>query len=312
MTPLVFACHIADKGVPLRFCQLILEILLSETFKNGEHDLDYVDYFSGQRSNGHGLNSFGYTGISYDYIDSPVMHNILTADGFLVAVMYALCVVPGGVTAFAPVCSSWLWVARNATKRSTLDPLGDIRFQGVRDANKMVSRVVLLLELLTIMGVVWILEQPVSSLLSMHPRFQAFLLKWGGAYRHNVKMCWYGGAFTKPTWLYSFCDWWGEIRDHSPFCNPNHTAEQQLTETVYVDGKRRVTGKPNDMKSSQAYPVNFGRALAYVYSRHEAQAKREASLNAHTTDRSSWLICNQPTDMWLDAALNECFVAIRR
>ena len=79
----------------------------------------------------------------------------------------------GSLLMCAPVCSSWVWMSRSVTLRSRILPLGDVNQASVAAGNLQVSRLVLLLMLVAHWGGTWVVEQPMTSLMWMHPRFQA-------------------------------------------------------------------------------------------------------------------------------------------
>ncbi|CAL1163803.1 unnamed protein product [Cladocopium goreaui] len=67
-------------------------------------------------------------------------------------------------------CSSWVATSRGSTKRSFLTPMGCTEYQSVLLANKMVSRLVLLILInVAMLGTYWI-EQPSSTLIMLHER----------------------------------------------------------------------------------------------------------------------------------------------
>jgi hypothetical protein len=75
----------------------------------------------------------------------------------------------------APVCSSYVWINVGTSGRTITRPEGDITRKYVRDANTMVSRVILLLWIHEARGTCWILEQPEGSLMQHHARFQELM-----------------------------------------------------------------------------------------------------------------------------------------
>jgi len=77
-------------------------------------------------------------------------------------------------------------------------------------ANKMVSRTVLLLWLCTAMGLLIILEQPAGSLMEMHPRMKEWIEK-NDIKKVKINMFEFGGATRKPMWLYSPFEWVKDI-----------------------------------------------------------------------------------------------------
>jgi len=72
---------------------------------------------------------------------------------------------------FGIVCSSWVWMSRSTTGRNGLNVLGNVT-ESTMNGNRMVSRVVLLFMLASARGAACFLEQPVTSLMYLHERFQ--------------------------------------------------------------------------------------------------------------------------------------------
>ena len=65
--------------------------------------------------------------IAYEIDDDSTNCNFIGTTGFLVALMIAMSIIPGGGFLAAPVCSTWVWINRGTSKRSSWDPLGDKR-----------------------------------------------------------------------------------------------------------------------------------------------------------------------------------------
>ena len=103
---------------------------------------------------------------------------------------------------FAPTCSSFLWLTRKVTKRCRVYPLGDSSSQFVNDGNLTVSRLVLLLEMVVFRLAIFVVEQPISSVLECLPRFQAFLLKHE-VFKIYVRLSDFGADSAKPIYLYT-------------------------------------------------------------------------------------------------------------
>ncbi|CAK9095839.1 unnamed protein product [Durusdinium trenchii] len=181
-------------------------------------------------------------------------HDILSDVGYANMLHQVLRLRPGSGKFTAPVCSTWVFMSRGSTGRSSQRPLGKQEYKSVQDANIMVARVVILLLLCEARKIWWMLEQPVNSLLERHPLFEAFLrLPSVHVRRLTTAMCWFGGRTRKPTWVYSSHPEVSEINnyaDHSLI--PENTAEMVVH---YVDssGKQRIKGG-GDLKASQAYP----------------------------------------------------------
>ena len=68
----------------------------------------------------------------------------------------------------------------------------------------MVARVMILLLICEAKKVWWMLEQPTSSLMELHPCFQQLMaLPSVQIRRLSTCMVYFGSATRKPTWLYS-------------------------------------------------------------------------------------------------------------
>ena len=92
--------------------------------------------------------------------------------------------------------------SQSKTMRRAGDVLGDESVQSVKDANRMLWRVVALLLICSAKGVFWILEQPERSLMESHPALQ-LLFGCVRCYRVSIQMEDFGAKSKKPTWLYS-------------------------------------------------------------------------------------------------------------
>jgi hypothetical protein len=175
----------------------------------------------------------------------------------------------------APVCSTWVWMNRGTSQRTSDAPLGNTKISGVRLANLMVSRVILCLILVVCKGGWWVLEQPQGSLMERHPRFR-WLCRVCNVYRVRMTMADYGGDSLKPSWLYTNCPFLQTIAD---FKCPSEEVPNRTLAVHYKNsaGKPCVRGGP-DLKQSQAYPAGFGRALVRVFESHPDELSRLANL----------------------------------
>ena len=163
--------------------------------------------------------------------------------------------------------------------RSTSRPMGDTSREYVRDANRMVSRTVLICWLLMSLGVLVILEQPRGSLMELHPRFQS-LLRQFPMWRTHIEMGDFGASTRKPTWLYSNYGFVGELNGY-PACRARVPKDARPLMYEYKDsnGQRKFDGQKQDLKKSQHYPPGFGRAIAKLFLKHRPTiASRVASL----------------------------------
>lgn len=89
-----------------------------------------------------------------------------------------------------------------STHRSRAKPLGRSDSRAVLDGNLLCSRAVLLMVLCSALGIMWCLEQPLTSTMEYHPLFQR-LLRLVHVRRLSFRMSLFGAPTPKPTILYS-------------------------------------------------------------------------------------------------------------
>ena len=161
--------------------------------------------------------------------------------GFLVALLYALKFEKGGLEHWGTVCSSWVWMCRSVSRRTAWNPLGDQSRDFVMAGNIMVSRMCLILLVSCVRNVMYILEQPASSLMIMHPRL-VYIVDIFGGYTVNTYMGAFGAPTLKPTKLLSNQKWVAELK---------RTADKELRHVCKGDtvrhslnskSQRQVTG----------------------------------------------------------------------
>jgi hypothetical protein len=275
-----------------------------------EPDLDWTEQFAGMKSVTNAMLSAGRVAVPFEMCDDVIVQNILHCIGFVYCMTLALKVRIGGGTNTAPVCSTWTWMNRFTSQRSTFRPLGAVHLKSVSSANEMVSRVLMTLWILSAKRVFWVLEQPVNSLMEFHPRF-AQLAKRMTITRATVRMSTFGAATAKPTWLYSNYAWISDIKDYVTH-DMRYTGPATTTVDYYVDagGKRCVQGS-DGLKKSQAYPKGFGKALSQLYEAHRGEIEREGLLALVDAEKETITpddvaiskLCGQAS--WKDANLSD-------
>ncbi|CAK9052314.1 unnamed protein product [Durusdinium trenchii] len=140
----------------------------------------------------------------------------------------------------------------------------------------MVARVCLVLSITCSLHLPFILEQPSSSLMELHPAFR-WLSKQFKIYRIFVWLGAYGGGSPKGTWLYSNYKellsplylplpkdkvWDAEMSTKILVLTKRHQKTICIM-SVNSDGTLSVSGG-KDLKTSQHYPILFGRTVAEV------------------------------------------------
>ena len=286
--------------MPAIVCR-VLELVLAQL--RPCQDLDCVEFFSGGEAGEavtKGMAFFNLRAFGLEIKKDAVFHYFCSAEGFTLAICMVERLAPGGMSFLAPVCSNWIWLVRSVSGRCSAFPLGYEWVPDVAWSNAMVARVVLLLTMLAAKKCAWMIEQPLSSVLYLHPRFQWFL-SMHCTYRFTLDMYQYGGDTAKPTVVYCSHPWFEDIlRD--AFDRPK--AEKTLASREWCPVKEKfvVTGNA-DIKSSQHYPIAFGRCVARVYHRHREEL-RAAALE-HLTSLSTMPAPIQDLDDWADANMGE-------
>ena len=298
---LVVAALVAD-GVPSVGVQLVVLCYLAGLIE-GCPTVSAVEFFAGERAVSKGLIARGFPTYSFELKHDAVSHDIMGAAGFAHAVSLVMRVEECGLLWFGIVCSSWIWMCRRSVGRD-LHILGN-GSDVCKNANAMVSRVMLLIRIGRARRLVSVLEQPLSSIMSLHHRFQQWLqntLVW-------VTKCHlghFGGESHKTVMLYCDRQFIGEVnahivRDWSP------ASVGIASSSLRDDGTRAVHGGPR-LKDTQSYPVLFGAAVATVYNKFRpallAEPRPVRAVLELTVDA---VVGPSDGDMWADALLGPCF-----
>jgi hypothetical protein len=131
---------------------------------------------------------------------------------------------------------------------------------------------VLIIMLMSLKGCIWVLEQPQSSIMEAHPRFQ-WLAKRFKIYKVLINMRWFGALTDKPSWIYSNSPLIKQLLKYrrSEWVRPS-------VRLVRVTSGGTVTGS-DELKSSQAYPTGLGHALCDILEDNRDQLAHDAAAN---------------------------------
>ena len=112
-------CRMLQCGLP----DEVFTILAGVHAAGGEikEFLHLVEYFCGVASITSAWNASGMRGVGYDIEKSKIYNNMCSPAGFLYALRLLCRLAPEqGLAWFATVCSTWVWMCRNSTQRSTI------------------------------------------------------------------------------------------------------------------------------------------------------------------------------------------------
>ena len=110
---------------------LILFALLASLFRSClQHGgvptpIDGVEFFSGVGNIAARMNKLGYDCLAYDINHADPGQNLNTDEGFITALSWGARIRENGLCSWGTVCSMWVWLSRQMSRRSVLKPLGD-------------------------------------------------------------------------------------------------------------------------------------------------------------------------------------------
>lgn len=164
--------------------------------------------------------------------------------------------------------SSFCYLNLSTSGRGVMLPSGLTHQQSVRSSNLIGVRTTALFEVSVALDHEGVLEQPDHRHGLMHlPRWQKFLQKHT-LYRSKCKQGCYSAETEKPTALHSNHTKWALLRNQlSPEDSQRlkDRGKELVTRKRDCTGKVRVTGKKDELRSTQAYTLDFGRALAQAW-----------------------------------------------
>lgn len=211
------------------------------------------------------------------------------------------------------LCSTWTVVNAGTSCRDLLTPMGQQDYPSVASGNRMVSRAVLLWLLLICMGAVPILEQPSSSIMNYHDRFQwlfQLLRKYGIAvYRTSFWMAHFKHPTSKRSSAWSTC--WPICHLNRGKLNRKSFKKEYETAVRYVDGsgKQRWKGS-SKLKGTQDYTPRFASTILRLRPTLLAAAPKCPAVDEKTPLVELFASLSYD-DMWDDAALRDCIYYTR-
>lgn len=175
-------------------------------------------------------------------------------------------VVHNGLCFMGPPCNSWVIASQSYYKRSSRRPRGDIRNPDVLKFNAIADFVANLVDLCVFLGVYFVIEQPLSSLLFAYPSIARALAE-AGAHRVVVWLGKFGADTPKPLALWGTAPWLTEL------AYIDSTLPQLAQGTLCdTDSSGGFTGRRDGMAESALYPARFCRLVARLQSEHTKPA----------------------------------------
>jgi len=154
------------------------------------------------------------------------------------------------------------------------------------------------------LAVEFVLEQPRSSLMALHPRFDQLLELAGiGAFKLiryvATSMGAFGGPTQKATSLWGSIAWLEKLG--RTYTREHKERHRLVTEYIDKHGKRRWNGSKN-LKSSQVYPRGYGKAFAQLMKAACKPENYNADLDG--LEEQTRRYREDGLDVWMDAELS--------
>jgi hypothetical protein len=127
-------------GVPLVLLQLIASIWPQIA---GLRTISSVELFAGTESVSNGMRANKLVAIAFEIANHGVLQDFMSDLGFCYCLGLVRRLTVGSCVFMAPVCTSWVWLCRDQSKRCRFEPLGNYstcRSPWIAEANAMVSR----------------------------------------------------------------------------------------------------------------------------------------------------------------------------
>jgi hypothetical protein len=231
----------------------VIEQCQRELAKNPLSPLNALEMFSGEEAITRMCNDQGLHAEGTDIIKGK-SHDLTTKAGVKTVVKLVCRLQPESCIWAAPLCSSWVWVTRDGTERSSSHPAGNSDVPRVLEGNKMVTNLVAIFGFAFVLGHHLFLEQPPTSLMRQYEPMKSFI---SGCLKYTIR-----------TWLGAFSastpkpiDVLSTDKEIETLRRPEPKDLQLLCKPC----KTGLRGKKKAMTESQAYPLEFGRHVAKLY-----------------------------------------------
>ena len=317
---MAYLCVLAFWGCPACVVQLVRRILpLVPWHMRATHDS--YEQFAGKKEVSVAFALKEYTAIASDIQDSEAL-DICSDHGFVAAIMMAIMTKWGGFFQGGPVCSSMVFLCRRITQRCWSMPSGNSGVQCVAIGNMMHERVVMLVHILDALGIWWIIEQPITSVMACLDAWQDFF-RIHKAYRKQIYMRDFAlddSHNLKPVFLWSNFAHIAELDMFRIRCSSGRQSvdcEPTCIVETRTNGTKAITGIPQNVKRTQVYPEGYGDAVSRIYRRHEdkiietALYRRELALSSTYAIEKLIECLSDGGDEWQFAKIDSVFEFLR-
>ena len=274
--------------------------------------IDVIEWMSGIGRVWNEGKSRGHASRGFEIETDNIYQHFLGELGCLESISVAKGARPLGLQHWDTVCSSWVWVCVDASKRSVWLPMGGVTRDFVRLGNCMVSRMILCVAIMKVKRILFFLEQPGTTTMDCHIRFEEpcmedtlFIQTWMGCF---------GGDTAKPSELICF------RRDFSALSRLKRKMTKSLKanlkrngpETVHEfvqDGVLKCTGHKGVLKNTQTYPQEYATEVVNTW---EAWKATQTSLANEASSDSDYEDGGRRVASWPEANLRPVIKMMQR
>mmetsp|Transcript_155014 Transcript_155014/g.269612 ORF Transcript_155014/g.269612 Transcript_155014/m.269612 type:complete len:298 (-) Transcript_155014:52-945(-) len=252
--------------------------------------LDVIDAFSGPCANlAHACYEQGLNAMPFDRLRHALYENCLTMEGQQYFLTMLGRMPRGSLCFLGPPCNSWITSSQSFYKRSKTRIAGDQTKPEVLQWNQVADFVGKVLECCIALGIYFVVEQPVSSLLFEWPPIATALLH-GHARRISFSLAKFGAASLKPLQLYSNVPWLYTLEAIAGATS----IPSSLVSLASSSAGGSWTGNKSAMAESATYPPTFCTVIAKLqHSLKQEEASSERLRNYSVVNReplhAAWL-----------------------
>ena len=272
-------------------------------------DLDCIEWFAGCHRVVEACRSCGMSSLGFEIREDQQFQDLNKPCGMIEACILMLRLKAQGLCVWGTECSTWIFMSRSQYGRTRFCPLGRPIAQcaaEARRANQQVTRMALLTLLCWAKYGLFLLEQPLSSLMDRHPRLASF--PFDRLYCSSAYMGSYGACSPKPSRLFSNVLYMCMQLETSLTHAEKQTIkaknkDKEISKRVFKGGKWHTTGG-KDLKQTGIYTEAFTKKVAESYSRW--RTVHAPDLNSKLEESSESDYDGDVDDTWEDAELRPC------
>ena len=274
--------------VPARWVAWVTLFLSDFQQKPQTPTLVGLDGFAGQKQMAKSFLEFGMDMVTYEVADDPVLENCLSLHGqqnFLQKLVQ-VSLQKDGLCWLGPPCSWWVWVSSSRHKRTSDRPQGCVSHPTVAFHNSVAQFVADAIKTCVALGVHFVLEQPLSSVLPLFEAVRA-ALAMAHATAIVIPLWKFGATSHKPLKLWGTARWLAQLSSIADKISATSVSSSQLANgqgntghifiskpvnTLCVVGEnRQVSGRRQEMAASSSYPACFCNVVAFLHKSHLAR-----------------------------------------